>query len=271
MPPQAVDLTGTYEIQNVASELALTVSEASESEGAAIIQASFVSGATDSLWTFVSSDASGYYRIQNVKSGLGVNVSNASGVIGALMVQQASVQAVPFTDRWLPIHNSDGTFSFCNLATALALDDPRASTAEKTQLDQWYPNGSNAQAFKLIAQVAVGGAGGVGGATDAGGSPGSGAVGSDAGPSGIGGASGTAGAPSVGTGSVGGGAGMSGESSAGNTSTPSVDGGSTTNGTKATKGCGCRTAASTSSSRLADALALVVLAAGLFRRRPRIR
>jgi MYXO-CTERM domain-containing protein len=150
MPPATVNLSGTYEVQNVASGLALTVSGGATTDGAAVVQVSFASGAGESLWTFVPASNPGYYRIQSVESGLDVDVSNASSVIGALMVQRPAVLASPWTDQWLPVPNSDGTFSFYNLATTLAIEDPAASAAENTQLDQSYPNGSDAEKFKLV-------------------------------------------------------------------------------------------------------------------------
>lgn len=257
MPPRTVDLSGTHEIQNVASGLALSVSGDSTAAGAAIVQLPSASGAAS--WRFIAASTPGYYRIQSVQSGLSMSVSNASRVIGAPIVQSPAVQTAPFNDQWLPVLNSDGTFSFYNLATTLALDEARASTTAN-QLDQWYPNGSDAQGFRLVPSQPVapeGADAGVGGAANSAGGVGDGA---GSGPDGV---------SSGGTGVTNGGAGTSGTSQGGNANT--LDGGvgaaSTESQPGATDGCGCRTAHSPSSSSAPTALGLLALASLLARRR----
>jgi hypothetical protein len=145
-PPPSVNFSGAYEIQNVASGLAMTTTS-----GGAIVQSPFTTGATSALWTFVPTSG-GYYRIKNVNSGLVVNVSGASVASGAPVVQWAAQGMTPGNDQWLPVSNPDGTYSFYNLNSLQALDDPGASTASGTQLDQWFGNSSSAQAFRLIPQ-----------------------------------------------------------------------------------------------------------------------
>jgi len=152
-PPRTMNLAGTYEIQNVNSGLALNVSGGSTANGGEVIQYPFSSGQTNSLWTFVPTSG-GYYHINNVNSGLVLNVSaggaGGSGINGATIIEYAAQGMIPGNDQWMPVQNSDGTFSFYNLFSKQALDVPGASTASSTQLDQWFANGTEAQKFNLI-------------------------------------------------------------------------------------------------------------------------
>lgn len=151
LPPPSIDLSGTYEIQNVASGLAMNVSGASTTNGAEIIQWPFSSGATNALWTFVPTSG-GYYQIKNVNSGQVVNVTAASGLSGASIVQWPAEGMTPGNDQWMPVENPDGTYSFYNLNSLQALDNPAGGTANGTQLDQWFGNSTSAQKFNLIPQ-----------------------------------------------------------------------------------------------------------------------
>ena len=148
-----MNLAGTYEIRNVNSGLALNVYGAHTTTGTEVIQYPFSSGQNDSLWTFVPTSG-GYYQIKNVNSGLVLNVSAAaaggSGINGALIIQWSAQGTTPGNDQWMPVQNSDGTFSFYNLFSKQALDVPGASTESGVQLDQWFANGTGAQKFNLI-------------------------------------------------------------------------------------------------------------------------
>jgi ricin-type beta-trefoil lectin protein len=137
--PPSGTFAGTYEVQNVNSGLAMNVHGNSTNQGEKIVQSPFAGGERNSLWRYVSAGV-GYYRIQSVSSGLYVNVSSDSRVIGGSMIQWP--QASGDNDRWLPVKNSDGTYSFVNLANGLALEVPGGSKAADTQLTQWYPNGA---------------------------------------------------------------------------------------------------------------------------------
>jgi hypothetical protein len=140
--------TGEYEIQCVASGLAVNVSGASTSDGAAIIQWPY-NGSSNSLWTFVAT-SNGYYQIKNVNSGLDVAVLNASTSIGAAIIQWSYGSAG--NDQWEPVQNNYGTYTFYNLLSGLALDDPQSSTSQGTQFDQALPTGGSNQTFNLISE-----------------------------------------------------------------------------------------------------------------------
>jgi Ricin-type beta-trefoil lectin domain-like/Glycosyl hydrolase family 76 len=149
LPPPALNLSGTWEIQNANSGMALNVTGGSKTNGAAIIQYPFSSGATNAEWTFVPSGG-GYYTIKNVNSGQVVNVSAASSTAGALIVQWPAQSMIPGNDQWYPVQNSNGTYSFYNLNSYQALEVPGYSTTEGTQLDQWFGNFGSNQEFNLI-------------------------------------------------------------------------------------------------------------------------
>ncbi len=151
LPPPALDLSGTWQIQNLNSGLALNVDGASTSNGAAIIQYPFSSGETNAEWTFVPTSG-GYYHILNVNSGEAINVNAASGQAGAEIVQWPPEGMNPGNDQWYVVDNGDGTYSFYNLNSYQALEVPANSTSSGTQLDQWFGNFGANQKFKLIAE-----------------------------------------------------------------------------------------------------------------------
>jgi hypothetical protein len=150
LPPASVKLSGTYEIQNVASNLALSVSDGSSADNATLIQSPFSESAPDQRWTFEPTSG-GYCQIRNVNSGLVVNVSGASAISGAGIVQSPAQGMIPGSDQWLPALNpEDGTYSFYNLNSLQALEDPAESSTSGTQLDQWFGNSTTAQKFFLV-------------------------------------------------------------------------------------------------------------------------
>jgi hypothetical protein len=151
LPPPALSLTGTYEIQVVCSGLSLEVSGGSKSNSAAIVQEPFVSGNNAFLWTFTKT-AGGYYQIKNVNSGQVMNVKAASGLAKALVDQWPAQSMIPGNDQWYVVENPDGNYSFYNLLSYQALDDPGRSTANGTQMQQYFGNFGTNQEFRLIAQ-----------------------------------------------------------------------------------------------------------------------
>jgi len=151
LPPPGLILSGTWEIENVNSGLAVNVYGASTTNGEAIIQYPFSSGAKNAEWTFVPTSG-GYYQIRNVNSGQVINVNAASSAKGALVVQWPAQSMVPGNDQWYPVENPDGSYSFYNLNSYQALEVPGFSTTEGTQLDQYFGNFGKNQEFYLIPQ-----------------------------------------------------------------------------------------------------------------------
>ncbi len=150
MQPPAVNLSGNYEIQNVASGLAVQVQTSSTASNLPVVQDAY-SGASNQLWTFVPTSG-GYYHIQNVGTGEVMNASGITAESGEPIIQYPAAGIIPGNDQWLPVENPDGTYSFFNLNSLQALDDPGESTQAGLQLDQYFGNSTSAQSFTLIAQ-----------------------------------------------------------------------------------------------------------------------
>ncbi|HEV2647538.1 MAG TPA: RICIN domain-containing protein [Acidobacteriaceae bacterium] len=153
LPPAALSLSGTWEIQNVNSGLSLNIKGASTAAGAIVQQYAFSSGQNNALWTFVPTSG-GYYQIKNVNSGMVLNVSGGvttNALAGALIDQTNQAGMMPGNQQWMPVKNPDGSYSFYSLNSYQALDVPGASKSSGVQLDQWFGNGATNQEFKLIA------------------------------------------------------------------------------------------------------------------------
>ncbi len=148
-PPATAKLSGTYAMQNTSSNLVVSVKDASSASQAAIVQRPYLDDAKEQQWT-LKATSGGYYRIQNANSGESISVEGASGVNGAAIVQRPAKNIIPGDDEWMPVLNEDGTYSFYNLNSLQALDNPGGSTAVGTQLDQWFGNNTNAQEFYLV-------------------------------------------------------------------------------------------------------------------------
>jgi hypothetical protein len=151
LPPPVLNLSGTWQIQNVNSGLALNVAGNSKASKAAIQQYSFISGQTNSEWTF-QSVGGGFYQILNVNSGMAVNVTGGSGLKGSLIIQYPAGGPAQGNDYWYVVKNSDNTYSFYNLNSYQALDVPNNSKTSGVQLDQWFGNFGANQKFNLIAE-----------------------------------------------------------------------------------------------------------------------
>jgi predicted alpha-1,6-mannanase (GH76 family) len=147
----ASPFTGSYEIKSNASEQSLGVQGDSGANSAPIVQNPDTddSGAS---WTFVP-ESNGYYEIKNARAGQLLNVNNQSGAPGALIVQWPAGGLVPGNDQWLPVQNADGSWSFYNRDSGLALDDTAGSTAAGTQYEQWSPSNNPNQKFTLVSRA----------------------------------------------------------------------------------------------------------------------
>jgi len=147
----ASPFSGNYEIQNIDSGMSLGVQGDSTSNAAPVVQ-NTDSGDPSASWTFVP-ESNGYYEIKNSRSGQLLNVNAASGAPGALVVQWPAGGLTPGNDQWLPVRNADGTYSFYNRNSRLALDDPAGSTSAGTQFEQWTPNDTNGQRFTVTSRT----------------------------------------------------------------------------------------------------------------------
>ena len=154
----ASPFSGNYELQSAASKLSLGVQDSSTANSAAIVQ-NADTAADGSSWSFVP-ESNGYYEIKNVHSGQLLNISASSGKLGALAVQWPAGSIAGGNDQWMPAKNADGTWSFYNRNSQLALDDPAGSITAGTQFEQWAPNDNTGQKFNLISRSGSGGGGG---------------------------------------------------------------------------------------------------------------
>jgi MYXO-CTERM domain-containing protein len=158
-PTDSPTFEGNYELRNVESGLSLVVSDASPGEGAAIVQETF-DGAAEALWSFEPSQG-GYFWIRNAASELVLDVDVPVARIGAKLIQSGRDGLLPGSDRWFLAKNEDGTYSFYNLNSRMALDNLGASAEPGTGYAQWASNGSNAQKFEVVShELPVSGTGG---------------------------------------------------------------------------------------------------------------
>lgn len=140
--------TGNYELLNTKSSLAVSVANGSTANSAAIVQEPFT-GANDALFKLAATGG-GYYTIQNVSSGKYLNVAGASTLDGAEIIQWNAQPQHPGNDQWMPVVNTDGTYTFFNLNSQQVLDNFTGSLASGNQFDQWVANQTAAQSFHLI-------------------------------------------------------------------------------------------------------------------------
>ncbi|HTJ71518.1 MAG TPA: RICIN domain-containing protein [Actinospica sp.] len=110
------------------------VSGGSTANGAAIDQLACSSGATKQEFQFVPVSG-GYGELENENSGKDVVVQSASTTKGALVIQYT--QNGTSNGLWLPVEQSDGTWSFKNQNSGLCLDQAGAVTTSGVQFDQW--------------------------------------------------------------------------------------------------------------------------------------
>ena len=106
-------------------------------------------GTAAQLFSFIYED--GYYRIVSARSGKSLDVAKGDVLPGAAVQQWSSGQGNA-NQLWSASRGADGSWSFVNKATGLALDVRFAGDADGTAVDAWTPNGSAAQRFTLVAQ-----------------------------------------------------------------------------------------------------------------------
>jgi len=145
-PATEVPLSGNYEIVDAGSGLALGVG--SKASHAPVVEGHFAPGAKKVLWSFEPTSG-GYYQIKNAASDLVMTAAAASVLPGSKIVQDPAQGMIPGSDEWMPIANSDGTYSFYNLNSQQNLDVPAAVNAADTQVDQTTANGASSQRFLL--------------------------------------------------------------------------------------------------------------------------
>ena len=142
-------MSGNYEIKSSPSGLSLGLQGDSTANAAPVMQ-NADTGDVGASWALVP-ESNGYYEIKNALTGQLLNVSAASGAPGALVVQWPADGLVPGNDQWLPVQNPDGSWSFYNRYSQLALDDRqhrrgnevRAVDAEQHREAGIHPSGTS--------------------------------------------------------------------------------------------------------------------------------
>ncbi|NUO56930.1 MAG: family 43 glycosylhydrolase [Hamadaea sp.] len=114
--------------------LCLDVSGASTAAGAAVTQWT-CGGQANQQFQFVPVSG-GYGRLQAQHSGYDVAVANSSTTAGVPNIVQQAPNSAP-NSLWLPVQQSDGSYSFKNQNSGLCLDVYGANSTLGQQLDQW--------------------------------------------------------------------------------------------------------------------------------------
>lgn len=141
-------LSGTYQIKNVNSGLALDTRSSGTAQGTLAVQATPGSGSTQD-WTLVP-EGSGYYEIQNNASGLLLGVSNEGISDGA----DALIWGNNGTSDhlWQFIASGNGQYKIENYNSGLMLGVQNESTAPGAQVLQWDDNGTPDHLWTLTAR-----------------------------------------------------------------------------------------------------------------------
>ncbi|HTI21830.1 MAG TPA: family 43 glycosylhydrolase [Kutzneria sp.] len=126
--------TGYHRLTIGNNGLCLDVSSASTAAGAAVTQWT-CNGQANQQFQFVPV-ADGYGRLQAQHSGYDVAVANSSTAAGVPNVVQQVPNSAP-NSLWLPVQQSDGSYSFKNRNSGLCLDVYGANSTLGQQLDQW--------------------------------------------------------------------------------------------------------------------------------------
>ena len=144
----SISFAGRFEIQNVASGLALDVKGQSTANGAAVDQWPYNGGANQ-LWNFIPT-SNGYYQIKNANSSKDLTVYGASTGVNATVVQDPYGTAG--NDQWQPVKQTDGSYVFYNRHSGLVLDNPGGGSTQGTQFIQYNANGGSNQKFTVTAK-----------------------------------------------------------------------------------------------------------------------
>lgn len=146
-PCEDIIPAGWYEVVSSADgSFALDVSGASSSNGANI-QTYARNSTFAQLFRFEY--VNGYYRIVNAQSGKCLDVAGGN-LIPSTNVQQWDADGQNANQLFSAVKNGDGTYSFINKATGLAVDVWGGRPGNAMNIDGYTPNGTAAQRFNLI-------------------------------------------------------------------------------------------------------------------------
>jgi hypothetical protein len=144
---------GTWEIQNVTSSKVMN-NGGLTTNGSPITQ--WTEESSPNLeFTFIPAPnvTNGYYQINSVKSGLAVTVAGSSTANGANLIQWTFGAGTGNPDQWMPVQNSDGTWTFYNYHSGKVINNTGGSLTNGMQYSQWSLYvGSPNEKFNLIQQ-----------------------------------------------------------------------------------------------------------------------
>jgi len=126
--------TGNHQLVVASNSLCLDVYGNTTTAGAAIDQWT-CNAQSNQQFRFVAASG-GYGELRAQNSGQDVAVAGSSTTAGTPDIVQQSPNGAA-NGLWLPVRQSDGSYSFQNKNSGLCLDVYRASSTLGQQLDQW--------------------------------------------------------------------------------------------------------------------------------------
>ncbi|HLI03263.1 MAG TPA: cellulase family glycosylhydrolase [Terracidiphilus sp.] len=141
--------TGTYEISNDNSGLAMEVNGWSKSNGGIVDQWTWGNNQANQEWT-LSYLNNGLYQLTNVNSGLVLDATNKGKTDGTKMQQWSNLSGS--NQEYVIRQTPDGYYLLFNSNAGLAVEVPGFSDSNGTQLDLWGFNGGSNQKWTFTSK-----------------------------------------------------------------------------------------------------------------------
>ncbi|WP_374116016.1 RICIN domain-containing protein [Streptomyces sp. CoH27] len=139
--------TGFATLINAASGTCLDAKAAATADGT-VVQQYTCNGTTAQQWSLTDA-GSGYVRVGNAN-----DTGQVLDVVDVSTADNAPVQLWSYgggaNQQWQAVDDGGGAFHFVNRNSGKCLDDPGASLADSTQLQQYTCNGTAAQRFQVV-------------------------------------------------------------------------------------------------------------------------
>ena len=141
--------TGTYEISNVTSGLAMEVSGWSTANGGIVDQYIWGGSQANQKWV-LSYLNNGLYQLTNVNSNKVLDAVNKGKTDGTKMQQWSNLSGS--NQEYIITHTADGHYRIVNSNAGLAVEVPGFSDSNGTQLDLWGPSNGTNQEWNFTAK-----------------------------------------------------------------------------------------------------------------------
>ncbi len=141
--------TGTYEISNENSGLAMEVNGWSKSDGGIVDQWTWGDNQANQEWT-LSYLNNGLYQLTNVNSGYVLDATNKGTTDGTKMQQWSNLSGS--NQEYVIRQTPDGYYLLFNSNAGLAVEVPGFSDSNGTQLDLWGMNGGSNQKWTFTSK-----------------------------------------------------------------------------------------------------------------------